>query len=72
MIAVSRTTMWDANTSPRVSCDYTPREFERVGIGGPSRLNLHVTGVHHARAKGLCEPKAVDTESEEREGSWHG
>lgn len=25
--------------------------------------------MHHARAKGLCEPEAVDTESEEREGS---
>jgi len=29
--------------------DYAPREFERVGIGIPRRLSLHVTSVHIAR-----------------------
>jgi len=31
--------------------DYAPREFERVGIGIPRRLSLHVTSVHIVRAR---------------------
>lgn len=70
---VSRSTMWDANTSSRLSCDYTPREFERVGIGVSRRIGLTCNQrASYARESGLCEPEAVDTESVEREGSWDG
>lgn len=50
---------------PLPSCDYTPGEFERVGIGVSCRIEFTCNQRASYACDGLCEPEAVDTESEE-------